>query len=73
MKALSYITAAILFIAWTIGYLLFGVDRGIHVLVVLAFATVIQQVVQIRRFSNQLFRSSHSKKRALKFQLARGN
>ena len=64
MGILSYFIAALLIIGWAIGRILFGLDRGIHVLLVIALATVIQEVIQSNRFPHHLFRSSHFKKRA---------
>jgi hypothetical protein len=67
MGILSYISAVVLIIAWAIGYIIYDL-RGIHVLPVIAFAAVIQQVIQSSRFSNQLFRLAPSNRRASKIQ-----
>lgn len=69
MKAISYIIAVVLVLDWAIGYIIFGVGRGIHLLLAIAFAVVIQQIIQSNRFASQLFHSSHLKKRAGKFHL----
>lgn len=61
MKALSYIVAVILFIDWAIGYFIYGVGTGIHLLLAIAFAIVMQQIIQANRFVNQLFHSRAKK------------
>jgi|GEM_PF-5723247 len=65
MGILSYISAVVLIITWAIGYIIYDL-RGIHVLPVIAFAAVIQQVIQNSRFSNQLLRLLPLKRRTSK-------
>jgi hypothetical protein len=67
MKTISYIIAAILVIGWAIIYIIHGEGWGVHVLPVIAFATVIQQIIQNNRFASQLFHSPHLRKRVWKF------